>query len=85
MEDPIFVTSLWAAGLLPGDMKAEIKSLALSTSAKKADYFIDHVILPGTSVNHANLTKLLQVMENSDSNPMKQLASDITHAISFPI
>ena len=85
MEDPIFITSLWAAGLLPGDMKAEIKSLALSISAKKADYFIDHVILPGASVDHANLTKLLQVMENSDSNPMKQLASDITHAISFPI
>jgi len=76
MDDAIFIAKLCSASLLPGNLKAEIKSL--KTSADKADYFIDMVIFP---YDNTNLYKLLKVMEESQYDVVKNLAAEIKHAI----
>ncbi|XP_065912961.1 uncharacterized protein [Dysidea avara] len=75
MDDAIFIAKLRSAGLLPGNLKAEIKSL--KTSADKADYFLDYVILPNISVNQTNFHKFLKVMEESGNDTLSTLAKDI--------
>ena len=75
MDDAIFIAKLRSAGLLPGNLKAEIKSL--KTSADKADYFLDYVILPNLSVNQTNFHKFLKVMEESGNDTLSTLAKDI--------
>ena len=72
MDDATFIASLRAARLLPGNLKAVIKSLP--TSADKADHFLDHVILPNISNDYDNLLALLSVMENSDYPSLNKLA-----------
>jgi len=78
MDDVIFIAELRSAGLLPGDLKAEIKSL--KTSADKADYFLDCVILPNISVTQTNFHKFIKVMEECSYDAVSSLARDIKNA-----
>jgi len=78
MDDAIFIANLRSARLLPGNLKAVIKSLP--TSADKADHFLDHVILPNISKNHDNFLALMNVMENSDYPSLNKLAEEIKGA-----
>jgi len=78
MDDAIFIAKLMAARLLPGNLKAVIKSLP--TLVDKADHFMDHVILPNISNNHDNFLALMNVMENSDYPSLNKLAEEIKGA-----
>ena len=76
MDDECFIAKLFGNGLLPGDLKNEIKSL--STSAKKATEFLDHVIRPAITTNGDEmLNVLLTVMRNSGNNYVIHLADKI--------
>ena len=79
MQDAYFIAELKAAGLLPGDLKAKVQSL--STSACRADYFMDEVILPDVASNRTNLNKLLTVMEQFNNDVLKDLATEIQRAL----
>ena len=79
MEDAIFLSSLDTAGLFPGDSKATVQSI--DTSAAKAGYFIDRVILPDVASNRTNLNKLLAVMKKFNNSTVKNLAAEIQKAL----
>jgi len=79
MDDATFIATLYSASLLPGNLKAEIKSLP--TSADKADYFIDHAIFPNIDNDQTNLDKLLNVLEKSNNAAVKNVAAEIRRAI----
>ena len=76
MDDSLFVANLYSCGLLPGDLKNQIK--AEKTSIDKATCFLDHTIIPDVSVgNSANFNKLLDVMEKSGNDNLKVLVNEI--------
>ena len=77
MDDTLFRAKLFTNDLLPGDHKERVESLA--TKSDKAAYFLDHVIKPSvTSDDHgSSFDKLLNVMEDSDHQGVKELAKQI--------
>ena len=79
MDDTTFISNLFAAELLPGNLKAEIKSLP--TSVDKADYFLDRIIFPNLDNDKTNLCKLLDVMEKSNNAAVKNVAAEVRRAI----
>ena len=80
MDDAIFMGELYASNLLPGDLKKYIESLP--TSAKKSSYFLDHVIKPSvTSGDASRFDELLNVMEDSEYQGVKELAKLIRDRI----
>lgn len=73
MNDDIFVAGLFSCGLLPDNIKDHVESLA--TSARKASYFLDHVIKPSvTSCIGSSFDELLNVMEDSEYQNVNELA-----------
>ena len=75
MNDALFRAKLFTNGLLPGDHKERVESLPSATKADKASYFLDHVIKPSvTSDDGSGFDKLLNVMEDSDHQGVKELA-----------
>ena len=79
MQDAYFIAELNSAGLLPGNMKAKV--LSLSTSACRADSFMDEVIIPDVENNTTNLYKLLAVMGKFNNDAVKNLAAEIQKAL----
>ena len=79
MDDATFMSALFSANLLPGNLKAEVKSLP--TSADKADYFLDRAIFPNIDNDKTNLEKLLNVLEKSNNAAVKNVAAEIRCAI----
>ena len=76
LDDSLFVAELFACGLLPGDLKQQIK--AERTPMDKATCFLDHTISHDVSVgNSTSLHKLLDVMEQSDNDSLKDLTKQI--------
>ena len=76
MDDELFIAELYTNELLPGDLKNEIKSL--TTSAKKATKFLDHVIEPSITNNDNRIFNiLLTVMRSIDNNDVIRLADNI--------
>ena len=76
MDDECFIAKLFGNGLLPGDLKNEIKSLP--TSAQKATKFLDRIIQPAITTNGDEmLNVLLTVMRNSGNNYVIYLADKI--------
>ena len=76
MDDVMFTAQLYQRDLLPGDSKAEMESKC--TKAKKAAYFLDHVIQPTLRKSIGSFNKLLKVMEDSEYDNVKELAKLIT-------
>ena len=75
MNDALFRAELFTNSLLPGDHKEHVESLSLPTKAEKASYFLDHVIKPSvTGDDGSSFDKLLNVMEDSDHQGVKELA-----------
>ena len=73
MNDAIFIAELVPHGLLPSDLKDQVQ--ACKTSKDKATHFLDNVIKP--SVNSgvgSSFDKLLNVMESSDYQGVRELA-----------
>ena len=74
MDDVEFIAELYSNGLLPGDLKNQLK-LPHRTSADKATLFLDSVIEPSvTSDGGKMFDKLLNVMEDSEYDHVKELA-----------
>ena len=72
INDTLFTAELFANDLLPGDHKEHVESLP--TKSDKASYFLDHVIKPSvTSDDGSSFDKLLNVMEDSDHQGVKEL------------
>ena len=75
MDDVTFIAKLRASAILPTYLKVKIKSMP--TSAEKANYFLDQVILPNVNDDHSNLDTLLSVMENFGYPLLNKLAVEI--------
>ena len=76
MNDSTFMAELHKIGLLPGDLKDNIR--AQDTRNKKSEYFLDNAIKPSvTSDVGTNFYDLLTVMEDSDFKEVKCLAKQI--------
>ena len=76
MYNLMFIAELYRDGLLPGDLKSQLKSE--KTSADKAVLFLDSVIEPRvTSDGGSSFDKLLHVMEDSEYQQVKELAEQI--------
>jgi len=77
MDDVTFIAKLYSRNLLPGDTRDEVESQA--TRARKAAYFLDHVIKRSLSTAFAgSFNELLKVMEDSEYDDVKELAKLIT-------
>ena len=75
MNDACFRANLFTNALLP---EGHVGSLALLTKSGAASYFLDHVIRPSvTSDDGSSFNKLLNVMEGSDHQGVKELAKQI--------
>lgn len=73
MDDAIFIAELFSRGLLPDDVKDHIEHLA--TPAKKASYFLDHVIRPSVTCKVGrSFDDLLCVMKDSEYQSVNELA-----------
>ena len=80
MDDTLFVTTLSAHLLLPGDTENKIKSL--DTQASKASYFLNHVIKPALDIKEtASFEKLLFIMEECDYYHVQRLSCRIKSKI----
>ena len=80
MDDSLFTAELFACGLLPGDLKQQIN--AKNTPVDKATCFLDHEIKSDVSVgNSTSFNKLLDVMEDSGNDSLKELAEEIKTAL----
>ena len=81
MNDSLFTAELFSNDLLPGNLKEHVESLP--TKSEKASYFLDHVIKPSvTSDDGSSFDKLLNVMEDSDHQGVKELAKLIRTSLS---
>ena len=77
MDDGVFIAKLFSNDLLPGDLKNQLKLLH-RMSVDKAALFLDSVIEPSvTSDGGSSFDKLLNVMENSEYQHVKELAKQI--------
>ena len=75
MNDALFRAKLFTNGLLPDDHERHVGSLSLPTKSGTASYFLDHVIKPSvTSDDGSSFDKLLDVMEDSGHQGVKELA-----------
>ena len=75
MNDALFIAKLYSCDLLPDDVKEHVQSTSLPTTASKAMYFLDHVIKPSVTTGvGSSFDQLLNVMEDSDHQGMKDLA-----------
>ena len=75
MKDALFIAKLYSCDLLPDDIKEHVHSVSLPTKADKATYFLDHVIKPSVTTGVGNsFDQLLNVMENSEHQGVKELA-----------
>ena len=77
MDDAVFIAELFSNDLLPGDLKNQLKLLH-RTSADKAALFLDSVIeCGGIGDGGSSFDKLLNVMEDSEYQYVKELAKQI--------
>ena len=73
MDDVTFLSKLFSANLLPGNVKDQVKSM--STSADKATCLLDHVIRPSVTTGvGSSFDDLIKVMEDSEYDGVKELA-----------
>ena len=73
MNDALFIAKLYSRDLLPDDVKEHVQSLP--TRASKAMHFLDHVIKPSVTTGvGSSFDQLLNVMEDSDHQGVKELA-----------
>ena len=80
MDDAVFITELTKCKLLPGDTSSQLE--ALPTQAKKALYFLNHVIKPALDIEDiSNFEHLLSVMEHCGYPHVEKLACEIKSEI----
>ena len=71
MHDAVFRAKLFEKGLLPGDSKERVESLA--TKADKATFFLDNMIKPSVQISNIgdSFKRLLDVMEDCGFEDVK--------------
>jgi len=73
MNDAKFIAELFSNNLLPGDLRDQL-NLPIRTSADKATFFLNSVIESSVSSSDgSSFDKLLNVMEDSEYEHMKEL------------
>ena len=73
MNDALFIAKLYSRDLLPDDVKEHVQSLP--TRASKAMHFLDHLTKPSVTTGvGSSFDQLLNVMEDSDHQGVKELA-----------
>ena len=81
MNDAIFIAELYSHDLLPGDLKHQL-NLSDKTPAVKATIFLDSMIYPSVIRDiGSSFDKLLNVMEDSEYQGVKELAQQIRTSI----
>ena len=75
MDDARFRSKLYSAGLLPGNLKEEVKSKP--TQADKAEHFLDN----GIKRDDNSFKKLVKVMAEWSDHAVKGLANQIQATI----
>ena len=82
MNDVTFVAKLYSRGLLSREFKNQLNCLSDKTSAVKATMFLDSVIEPSVSTGvGSSLDQLLNVMEDSEHQGVKELAKLIRTSV----
>ena len=77
VDDTVFIAELFSNNLLPGDLKNQLKLLH-RTSRDKAAFFLDSAIEPSvTSDGGSSFDKLLNVMNDSEYQHVKEFAKQI--------
>ena len=71
MDDVVFRTRLYSAGLLPHEAKEKIK--LMSNQTEMTAYFLDHVI-PPSGISGIQFMRLLDVMWSSEDDHVRALA-----------
>ena len=80
MNDAVFIANLYSNDLLPGDMKAIIKSIP--TAPQKTAELLDSVIKPTIDSNNGTrFGVLLEVMKDSEDDNLRMLADTILSAL----
>ena len=79
LHDAMFRSELITAGLLPGNLKSEIKSMP--TPAEKTEHFLDC----GIKNEVSQFQKLVSVMEGYSDDNVQKLARHIKDAIASKI
>ena len=80
VNDAIFMAELYSCDLLSDDLKEHIESL--TTKGRKATCFLDDVIKPSViSDIGSSFDKLLNVMEDSEYQSVKELAEQIRTSV----
>ena len=80
MEDTLFIAKLSEHKLLPGTTKDHIETLPIK--AKKASYFLDHVIKPALDIDDtSSFDSLLSIMEHCGYVHVENLACKIRSKI----
>lgn len=78
MDDVTFFGQLYSQDLLPGDLKAKVKSQ--TTQAEKASYFLDNAIEPSlrTGNNKEAIESLVSIMAKYSDPACKKLANEMS-------
>jgi len=79
LHDAMFRSQLFTAGLLPGNLKSEVKSMP--TPADKAEHFLDC----GIKNEISKIQKLVLVMEGYVDDNVQQVARHIKDTITSKI
>ena len=80
MNDDTFIAELYKNHLLPGNLKANMKSL--STSTQKATEFLDNVVKPSVECDDGtSLNALLITMKGCGDITVKRLAEKINNVL----
>jgi len=80
MKDAVFVANLYSNDLLPGNMKATIKSIP--TASERTAELLDSVIKPTIDSNNGTrLGVLLEVMKDSGDGNLQILADTILSSL----
>ena len=84
MDDSIFIVELYSSGLLPDKLRHQIQLKCTSTD--KAMCFLDGKIKPDISKgDFTSFNKLLNVMEECESDSVKILAADIKTTLKLEV
>ena len=81
MNDVTFVATLYSRGLLSRELKNQLNCSSDKTSAVKATMFLDSVIEPNVTTGVGSFDQLLNVMEDSEHQGVKELAKLIRTSV----
>ena len=77
MNDDLFMAELYIHDLLPGNLKATLSAIPVSTT--RASHFLDNAIMPSVSINdRTKFDVLLNVMKDCNNETVRNLGETIS-------